>query len=305
MSMIDSRLGRRSPRRSTPGCPGLPVVVFNPLGWERSDIVEVDLGFARGGRDRDRRRSTSAGKDVPVQIDAVDALRRRRPEDGAGRLRRPRRPGAGLPDCSASCHATGPTRHRSRRPPTATALENDSYRVTFDPAHRGDHQPAGQDGRLGGLLGPGQRRGATEDRGDLWELYRGLDGGSKIAMTTRQEVPKRGTGRTSATSSRASPATLRAGPGLLRVPGRRTRSTRDGSRRPSGSTPDLAGSTSDMRLVNNEKYVRYQALFPTTIKNGQERSRDPLRRDRAPGRHRVPRPELGRSRRRRSGGWPS
>ena len=29
--------------------PGTPVVVFNTLGWKRSDLVEVDLGFARGG----------------------------------------------------------------------------------------------------------------------------------------------------------------------------------------------------------------------------------------------------------------
>ena len=30
------------------------------------------------------------------------------------------------------------------------------------------------------------------DHGDLWELYRGLDGGSKIAMTRKQPIPKPG-----------------------------------------------------------------------------------------------------------------
>ncbi len=54
------------------------------------------------------------------------------------------------------------------------------------------------------------------------------------------------------------------------------------------------------RLVNQEKYVRYQVLFPTTIKEGKSDARDPVRVDRSPERHRVPRAELGRLRRRPS-----
>ena len=33
---------------------------------------------------------------------------------------------------------------------------------------------------------------ALQDRGDLWELNKGLDGGSRVAMTTHQKVPSRG-----------------------------------------------------------------------------------------------------------------
>ena len=29
--------------------PGAPVVVFNPLGWKRTDVATVDLGFGEGG----------------------------------------------------------------------------------------------------------------------------------------------------------------------------------------------------------------------------------------------------------------
>ena len=42
------------------------------------------------------------------------------------------------------------------------------------------------------LAGRGNVVTRQQDRGDLWELYRGLDGGSRIAMTTKQPVPKRG-----------------------------------------------------------------------------------------------------------------
>ncbi|HZW32610.1 MAG TPA: hypothetical protein VFF52_17990, partial [Isosphaeraceae bacterium] len=46
--VIDSKWGVLADRIDTRG-PGTPVVVFNPLGWARSDIAEVELGFAEGG----------------------------------------------------------------------------------------------------------------------------------------------------------------------------------------------------------------------------------------------------------------
>ena len=39
--MLASRIDTRGP--------GSPVVVFNPLGWTRSDIAEVEVGFGEGG----------------------------------------------------------------------------------------------------------------------------------------------------------------------------------------------------------------------------------------------------------------
>src|SRR5205807_3800527 len=45
---------------------GVPVVMFNPLGWERSDVAEVDLGFSGGVRSIGLVDAT--GHSVPVQI---------------------------------------------------------------------------------------------------------------------------------------------------------------------------------------------------------------------------------------------
>ena len=42
------------------------------------------------------------------------------------------------------------------------------------------------------LSGPGNVVARQEDRGDLWELYQGLNGGSNIAMTRKQSAPKAG-----------------------------------------------------------------------------------------------------------------
>ena len=42
------------------------------------------------------------------------------------------------------------------------------------------------------LAAPGNVIVREQDKGDLWELYRGLDGGSYIAMTNQQPVPRPG-----------------------------------------------------------------------------------------------------------------
>ena len=116
--------------------------------------------------------------------------------------------------------------------------------------------------------GPGNIVAREQDRGDLWELYKGLDGGSRVAMTTQQKVPERGRGglqrrgkeRTRDRDHRA---------GLFRAAGRAAVRLGASSRRLSGFTPACAESRSRRRLVNQEKFVRYQALFPTTIAEGK------------------------------------
>src|SRR2546422_10217739 len=51
------------------------------------------------------------------------------------------------------------------------------------------------------LSGPANVVAREVDKGDLWELYRGLDGGSYIAMTNQQAVPKPGVARLSSEES--------------------------------------------------------------------------------------------------------
>ncbi len=106
-----------------------------------------------------------------------------------------------------------------------------------------------------------------QDRGDLWELNHGLDGGSRIAMTTKQPVPKRGQAAFS-DEVKGQPGTVRTGPVFAEFqverafgPGKFATAVRvyNGLRRIEVTT----------RLVNGEKYVRYQVLFPTSIASGK------------------------------------
>jgi alpha-mannosidase len=243
---------------------GVPVVVFNALGWARSDAVEVNVGFDDPGAVGlvvvDEK-----GDEVPSQV--VEAARY-----GDGKLRMARVCFVAR-DVPAVGHAVYRVLPRDEavpaeaRPSDGNTLENDLYRLKLDRAT----------GALTGLRlkaddwealsGHGNVVAREVDKGDLWELYRGLDGGSKIAMTNTQPVPKSGQAKLS--------DEFPGGPGLLRVGPVFSEYT---TSHPfdTGTFATTVRVYQGLRrvefrtaLVNNEKYVRYQALFPTSIRGGK------------------------------------
>ena len=115
-------------------------------------------------------------------------------------------------------------------------------------------------------------------------------------MTTKQPVPKRGEAAFS-DEGKGEPGTLRTRAGLLRVPGRspvRLRPVRDDRAALPRPAPDR-----DHDPAGQRREVRpLPGAVPDLDQGREDDARDPLRRDRAPGRDRVPRAELGRSRRR-------
>jgi alpha-mannosidase len=151
--------------------------------------------------------------------------------------------------------------------PASNVIENEYYKVTVNPVS----------GEMTGLLdkaagwealgGSANVVARQQDKGDLWELYRGLDGGSHIAVTNQQPVPKTGEalfssafggaqgtfhrGRVYSEFAVAHP--LANGEFATRV------RLYAGVRRVDVKT----------ELANNEKWVRYQALFPTSIRAGR------------------------------------
>ena len=52
---------------------GIPVLVFNPLGWPRSDIAEVDIGFSEAGNKAVELIGPS-GEAVPIQYIETDTV---------------------------------------------------------------------------------------------------------------------------------------------------------------------------------------------------------------------------------------
>src|SRR5439155_1208396 len=90
-------------------------------------------------------------------------------------------------------------------------IENELYRLTFNLATGEMTGLFDKQDQWEVLAGPANIVSREEDQGDLWELYRGLDGGSYIAMTNQQSVPKPGQARFSNEYSGTN-GTIRRGP---------------------------------------------------------------------------------------------
>jgi alpha-mannosidase len=246
---------------------GIPVVVFNTLGWPRTDVAEVEVGFAAPGVP-DVDVIAPSGNAIPVEI-----LRSDRYGDG-GLLRATLRFVArDIPALGYATYRVVPKQatHELRTAQPAAkpdnVIENETYRVTLDLASGAITSLFDKTLQWEALAGPANIVARQEDKGDLWELYHGLDGASFIAMTNRQPVPTPSTAQLS-NAFTAQNGSIHKGPVYSEF----------------SVTHPFASGTYETHvrlyaginrvditteLVNNEKFVRYQALFPTSIKNGR------------------------------------
>ncbi len=265
--LIDAGFKGLAVRVDTRG-PGTPIIVFNPLGWVRSDIVEVEVGFGEGGV-HEVQLTGPDGQNVPVQI--VEAT-----QYAGGGLKTARIAfiARDVPALGYSVYHAAP--HRPARNSgftqvgaagAMTVMENELYRLILDGGTGVIQQVEAKADGWEALADRGNVVAREQDRGDLWELYRGLDGGSRIAMTSKQAVPKPGQAAFS-NENKGESGTMRGGRVFSEFqvarafgPGKFVTAVRlySGLRRIEVAT----------RLVNAEKYVRYQVLFPTSIKNGK------------------------------------
>jgi alpha-mannosidase len=254
--------------------PGAPVVVFNPLGWPRSDVAEVSAGFGEGGV-MNVAVTGPDWKSIPTQI--LDSTRY---HDGGLKTARLAFVARDVPAIGyatyhvspvrgegAGLHRDGPSRPADDSGRTLVKLENELYDADIERTTGAIARLRVKNGNWDVLSGKGNVVSREQDRGDLWELYKGLDGGSRIAMTTRQQVPKRREAVFS-DADKADAGTVITGPVLseFRIDrpfgsGRFATTVRlySGLRRIDITT----------KLVNREKYVRYQVHFPTTIQAGR------------------------------------
>ena len=96
-----------------------------------------------------------------------------------------------------------------------TFIENEFYRAAFDLANGAMTSLFDKSEQWEVLAGPANVVAREVDKGDLWELYRGLDGASHIAMTNQQAVPKPGSAHMSNEFSEKN-GTVRRGPHPVR-----------------------------------------------------------------------------------------
>jgi alpha-mannosidase len=241
---------------------GVPIVVFNTLSWPRTDVAEVSVGIAEPGIHSFRLEDTD-GKEVPVQL--AETTRRKDRGIETARLVFLARD---VPPMGHSVfHAIPLKSSDGSEKETAPAVDGEFFRLTIDPATGAITSLVEKAGGRELLSAPANVISREIDKGDLWELYQGLDGGSAIAMTRKQPVPR--PGRAKLTSEfHGPPQMLRAGSVFAEFHVSHPFDTGTFETR-IRCYQGLSRIDISTTLVNNEKYVRYQALFPTAVARGK------------------------------------
>jgi alpha-mannosidase len=263
---------------------GFPVVVFNTLGWARTDVAETDVELTEGGF-VDLALVNSEGQPVPVQLSDLN-----RYGDGGIRHARMMFVARAVPALGYAVYHVVPKTASSvpsaelaapRNWGTASAGQEDQGSIENEFYHASFNLWTGEmtslvDKATGweALRAPGNVVAQEQDGGDLWQLYGILNGGRNIAMTRPILLPDRTRSKFSSEWIGGSGRTT-AGPVFSEYHvshpfGKGNFSTRvrlyAGMRRVDIET----------QILNNDSYVRYRALFPTTIKDGKRMDEIPF-----------------------------
>ena len=180
---------------------GIPVLVFNTLGWKRTDVVQIEVGSIRPNVHALRLRDSS-GAELPLQF-----LETQRYDDGSLKDVKVAFLAQDVPALgyalyeitpSESGSASVPGKKRSENPPAASTMhqdvgtiENEYYRVSFD-LWTGEMKELYDKSAKWDVLGgkPGNIVAREYDGGDFWELYGTLNGGR-----LDEDDPQAGTSR--------------------------------------------------------------------------------------------------------------
>ena len=248
---------------------GVPITVFNTLGWARTDAAEVDVPFSDPGVHQIAL-FDAEGNAAPAQF--LNILRN---EDGGIRQARiafiaRNVPALGYTVYHAVPNVGGPPEphaesHNTTRDDSA-AIENEFYRATFNLWTGEMTSLVLKENNWEALAKPGNVVAREYDGGDFWELYGTLNGGRFTSMKKEIPPPRPAytqwsgdfVGGSGATSAGAVFSEFH----ISHPFGKNQFATRvriyNGLRRIDIGT----------ELVNREEFVRYRAVFPTTIRNG-------------------------------------
>jgi alpha-mannosidase len=264
--LIESRLQSILARIDTRG-PGVALTVFNTLGWPRTDGAEGDVGFAEEGLN-DFDVFDPSGKIIPAQL-----LETERFSDGGLKRAKFVFVARDVPALGHLVYHVVPRKSAGEPKSTAaetngiSGFENDFYRATFDVETGALTSLRMKQGDWEALAGPANVVAEEEDRGDLWELYHNLDGGQNVIMTRPLRVPQPGQARFSS-EEQGKPGAVRIGPVFSEFQ----------VKHPFGSNTfatsirlyrELRRIDFETKILNQDKFVRYRLLVPTSIKQGR------------------------------------
>lgn len=259
---------------------GIPIVVFNGQSWSRTDVAEVALGFSEPGC-VDVRLEGPDGAEVPVQIVGPQRF-------GDGGLRQATLvfiaadvPALGyavyraLPQRELSGPAAGRagSEHWTRGWSSGTShgdvttIENEYYRLTCNPWTGEITSLWVKDGDWEALAQPANVVARERDGGDFWELYGNLDGARNVAMSRRHPAPVAGAG-TELSNQYVGAGNALSGPVFTEFRSNQPFGT--------GSFATRVRLYRNIRRVeirttinNQDRFVRYRAMFPTAIEQGR------------------------------------
>jgi alpha-mannosidase len=244
---------------------GIPIVVGNTLGWPRTDIVVTSVGF---GRDKvtDLGLVDPDGRAVPVQV--LDNLRY-----GDGGLLKAEIAfvARDVPALGYSVYRLMPRTAGAKTvttTPTEPVLENERYRLEFDRQSGAITRLVFKPESWNVLRGPGNVVAREDDHGDLWELYHTLDGGSSVGMKTPSVAPQAGKALFSSQQS-DTPAVVRCGPVVSEFNVAHAFGEKGKFATRVRLYAGLRRIDIHTQIFNNERFVRYRALFPTSLGKGR------------------------------------
>ena len=242
---------------------GTPLVVWNLLGWPRPDLVTARIGIT----DPEAVDLSLVGPDgqaVPVQL-----LSEVRASTGALLQAEIAFVARDVPSLGYSVYrAVSSTRaiHAVSTQPTDAALENEHYRVVLDAGSGALTSLVAKGSNWEVLSAPANVVAREEDRGDLWELYHNLEAGF-VTNKVLHVPPQAGQAVFS-----NEPSDVRGTVTCGDVISQFSISRKLGSTEFATTVRLVAGLRRidvHTRIVNQEKSVRYRALFPTTMSEGE------------------------------------
>ena len=261
---VDTNFNALALRVDTRG-EGLAVIVFNPLGWLRTDVAELERRLTEPGVE-ELGALDPAGRPAPLQV--LSAMRY---ADGGIKTAKVAFMAKAVPAVGyATYHIVGraaPAPAGASLVARADVLENEFYRLALDHKTGAITSLRVKDGDWEVFRAPANVVTRQADKGDLWSLYRGLNGAQKLFITDKQAVPQPGQAKFSSEFSGAESPQISAGPVLADF--ELSHPLDDGAF--ATRVRLYAGSRRvDLRtwLINQQRYFRYQALFPTTIRGG-------------------------------------
>jgi alpha-mannosidase len=164
---------------------GIPIAVFNMLGWPRTEVAVANVGFS----DAKVMGVELVGPDGAVPVQLLDSDHN---TDGSLLRARIAFVARDVPAMGYCVYRVMPstTVAAATKTQSEPVMQNEHYRIEFDAAGGAMTHLLVKKNNWEALRSPGNVVARQEDRGDLWEPYHTLDGGSRIAMKTRHPAPQ-------------------------------------------------------------------------------------------------------------------